>query len=138
MPHTPLDLNERLRGLGLRMTGPRRVILEVLQAADDHPDVEEIHRRVTAKAKGINLATVYRTLSLLAEHGLIERHSFTDGRARYEAPTQGHHDHFVDTETGEIIEFHSPEIERLQRELAEQHGLEIVSHRLEIFVRRKR
>ncbi|WP_151718445.1 Fur family transcriptional regulator [Gemmobacter serpentinus] len=129
------NLAERCRMLGLRLTAPRRVILQVLAEADDHPDVEELHRRVRILEPGINIATVYRTMNMLAEHGLIERHSFSDGRARYEATPESHHDHFINIETGAVIEFHSPEIERIQQEIARKHGFEIVSHRLDIYVK---
>ncbi|KAA0972354.1 transcriptional repressor [Aureimonas fodinaquatilis] len=129
------SLAERCRQKGLRITGPRRVILRVLDRAKDHPDVEELHRRVSAIEPGINIATVYRTMNILAEHGLIERHSFSDGRARYEAVPEEHHDHFINVETGQVIEFRSDEIERIQQEIAHQYGFDIVSHRLEIYVR---
>lgn len=119
----------------MRLTGPRRVILRVLAAATDHPDAEELHRRVAAVEPGINIATVYRTMNILAEHGLIERHSFADGRARYEAGGGEHHDHFVNLDTNEVIEFRCDEIERLQHKIAAEQGFEIVGHRLEIYVR---
>jgi Fur family ferric uptake transcriptional regulator len=126
------------RDRGLRITGPRRTILETLEASDDHPDVEELHRRVQQRDAKVNIATVYRTINMLAEHGLIERHTFDDGRLRFEKMPAEHHDHFIDTETGDVIEFRSDEIERLQEEIARQHGFEIVSHRLEIYVKRRR
>lgn len=130
-------LVERCRALGLRLTAPRRVILQVLAHAEDHPDVEELHRRVAVLAPGISIATVYRTMNTLAEHGLIEGHSFSDGRMRYEVVPATHHDHFINIDTGEVIEFHSPAIERLQHEIARQHGFAIVDHRLAIYVRRR-
>ncbi len=129
-------LTERFRGAGLRVTGPRKVILKVLEESDDHPDVEELHRRVSAIDPRVNIATVYRTVKTLVEHDLIERHSFDAGRARYEAAPHEHHDHFIDVDTGEVFEFRSDEIERTQQELARAHGFEIVSHRLDIYVRR--
>lgn len=132
------DLIEACRKRGLRITGPRRTILQTLEASDDHPDVEELHRRVQARDGKVNIATVYRTVNMLAEQGLIEKHTFDDGRLRYEKMPEQHHDHFIDTETGEVIEFRSDEIERLQEEIARQHGFDIVSHRLEIYVRRRR
>lgn len=133
------SLTELCEADGLRMTGPRRVILQVLDDAEDHPDIEEIHRRASSIEPGINIATVYRTMSTLAERGLIERHSFAVGRARYETVSEDHHDHFINIETGEVIEFRSDEIERIQEELARSHGFDIVSHRLEIYVKpRKR
>lgn len=129
------SLIDRCRQIGLRITGPRRVILQVLEEADDHPDVEELHQRILKTDAQVNIATVYRTMNLLAEHGLIERHTFDDGRLRYEAAPEEHHDHFINTDTGEVIEFRSDEIERLQEEIARQYGFEIVSHRLEIYVK---
>lgn len=136
------DMEEKLAALckekGMRLTGPRRTILRVLADSPDHPDVEELHRRVIAIEPGINIATVYRTMNVLTEHGLIERHSFADGRARYEAGGGEHHDHFVNVETDEVIEFRCDEIERLQQKMADEHGFEIVGHRLEIYVKRRR
>ncbi len=133
------SLIDRCRDIGLRITGPRRVIIRVLEASDDHPDVEELHRRIKQTDASVNIATVYRTMNILAEHGLIERHAFDDGRLRYEAAPDEHHDHFINTETGEVIEFRSDEIERLQEEIARSYGFDIVSHRLEIYVKpRKR
>ncbi|MBN8293342.1 transcriptional repressor [Rhodobacter sp. NTK016B] len=134
----PSSLALRIKQAGLRLTAPRRVILQVLDSADDHPDVEELHRRAQAIEPGISIATVYRTMNALAEHGLIERQRFDDGRTRYEAVPEEHHDHFIDVETGQVVEFRSDEIERLQQDIARAHGFEIVSHRLDIFVRRKR
>ncbi|MEC7764341.1 MAG: Fur family transcriptional regulator [Pseudomonadota bacterium] len=131
-------LLDRCRQSGLRITGQRRVILDVLESATDHPDVEELHRKVSAIEPGVNIATVYRTMNTLAEHGLIERHTFEDGRTRFEPAPTDHHDHFIDVDTGKVIEFVSDEIERLQEEIARKHGFEIVSHRLELYVKRLR
>lgn len=121
---------------GLRVTGPRRVIIHVLAQSSDHPDAVELHHRVTAIEPTISLATVYRTVNLLREKGVLERHTFGDGRARYETAPHEHHDHLIDVETGDVIEFQSSEIERLQEEIARQHGFTIVSHKLEIYVKR--
>lgn len=134
----PEDLSDRCRAAGLRMTGPRQAILRVLAEAADHPDVDELHRRVVAIEPGISIATVYRTMSTLAELGLIERHSFADGRARYEKAPDSHHDHLINVETGEVVEFQSDEIERIQQDIARRLGFDIVSHRLEIYVRPQR
>jgi Fur family ferric uptake transcriptional regulator len=123
------------RKLRLRMTGPRKVIVEVLDRATDHPDVVELHRRATAIEPAISLATVYRTVRLLQDRGVLARHSFGDGRARYETAAQAHHDHLIDIESGRVVEFQSDEIERLQEEIARRHGYTIVSHRLEIYVK---
>ncbi|MEG5665794.1 Fur family transcriptional regulator [Enterobacter roggenkampii] len=117
------------------MTGPRRVIMKVLAESDDHPDAIELHRRVTKIDPGIAIATVYRTLKLLEEKGILERHTFGDGPARFESSDHEHHDHFINVETGDVIEFRSDEIERLQEEIARQHGFSIVSHRFEIYVK---
>lgn len=120
---------------GLRLTGPRKVIMRVLSESIDHPDVVELHRRATAIDPGIAIATVYRTVNLLQEKGILEKHIFADGRARFETAEQEHHDHFINVETGDVVEFRSEEIERLQEEIAKKHGFEIVSHKLEIYVK---
>lgn len=129
------DLSSLCQEQGLRLTRPRKIILEVLAVSDDHPDVIELHRRATDIDSGISLATVYRTVRLLEDKGILERHTFADGRSRYEPAEQEHHDHFIDVDSGHVIEFRSDEIERLQEEIARAHGFEIVSHRLEIYVR---
>ena len=118
---------------GMRMTGQRRVIARVLSLADDHPDVEEIHRRASEIDSNISIATVYRTMRLFEEAGVVERHDFQDGRARYEEATDDHHDHLIDLRSGEIIEFVDEEIERLQEKIAEKHGYKLVDHRLELY-----
>ncbi|MDF3905938.1 Fur family transcriptional regulator [Paracoccus sp. AS002] len=128
-------LAELCKEKGMRLTGQRRVILQVLSDSADHPDAEELHRRVSKVAPGISIATVYRTVSTLESCGLIERHSFADGRARYETSGSEHHDHFINVETDEVIEFRCDEIEQLQDRIAREHGFEIVGHRLEIYVR---
>lgn len=129
------DIAELCKEHGLRLTRPRKVILQVLNGSVDHPDAAELHRRVTQVDPGIAIATVYRTLSLLEEKGLLERHVFSDGRARFESADQDHHDHLINVETGAVIEFRSDEIEQLQEEVARKRGFEIVSHKLEIYVR---
>lgn len=118
---------------GLRMTDQRRVIARVLSDSKDHPDVEELHRRATAIDKGISIATVYRTVRLFEESGILERHDFRDGRSRYEEATDDHHDHLIDMKTGQVIEFVDPEIERLQQEIARRLGYSLVDHRLELY-----
>jgi Fur family ferric uptake transcriptional regulator len=130
------DLADLCREQGLRQTGPRRIIMQVLSRVTDHPDVVELHRRVTAIDPTIAIATVYRTVNLLKEKGILERHTFADGRSRYETTGGEHHDHLIDIETGDVIEFTSPEIERLQEEIARRHGFRIVSHKLEIYAKR--
>lgn len=118
---------------GLKMTEQRRVIARVLSDADDHPDVEEVHRRSNAVDSRISVATVYRTVRLFAEEDIIERHDFGDGRARYEEATDDHHDHLIDVKTGKVIEFHNAEIESLQVAIAKAHGMKLVGHRLELY-----
>lgn len=118
---------------GLRMTDQRRVIARVLSAADDHPDAEELHRRAAAEDPRISLATVYRTVRLFEDAGIIERHDFRDGRSRYEEVGDDHHDHLIDLKTGEVVEFVNEEIERLQEAIARKLGYRLVDHRLELY-----
>lgn len=121
---------------GLKMTGQRRVVAQVLSDADDHPDVEEVYRRAVAIDPKISIATVYRTVRLFEEAEILARHDFQDGRARFEEVPETHHDHLVDIDTGQVIEFNSPEIEALQQEMARKLGFELVDHRLQLFGRR--
>jgi len=118
------------------MTGQRRVIARVLSEASDHPDVEELYRRASALDARISIATVYRTVRLLEEKGILERRDFGGGRARYEPTEHGHHYHLIDVETGKVIEFQDPEYERLMQTMAERLGFDLVSFRLELFGRR--
>jgi Fur family ferric uptake transcriptional regulator len=118
---------------GLRMTDQRRVIARILQQSTDHPDVEELHRRSAAVDSRISIATVYRTVKLFEDAGIIERHDFREGRSRYETVPEEHHDHLIDLKTGRVIEFHSPEIEALQERIAREHGFKLVDHRLELY-----
>lgn len=118
---------------GLRMTGPRRIIARVLSDAVDHPDVEEVHRRVARIDDRVSLSTVYRTLRLLEGNGILERHDFGRGRGRYEEANREHHDHLIDIETGAVIEFSSAEIEALQERVARELGYTLVGHRLELY-----
>jgi Fur family ferric uptake transcriptional regulator len=118
---------------GLRMTGQRRVIARVLQESDDHPDVEELYARASALDGAISIATVYRTVKLFEEAGILERLEFGDGRARYEDADREHHDHLIDMNTGEVIEFCDPEIEELQEKIARKLGYELRGHRLELY-----
>lgn len=122
---------------GLKMTGQRRVIARVLSEADDHPDVEELYRRAAALDRRISIATVYRTVRLLEEQGILERRDFGGGRARYEPTEHGQHHHLIDVETGRVIEFSDPEHERVLGEIAARLGFDLVSHRLELFGRRR-
>jgi Fur family ferric uptake transcriptional regulator len=118
---------------GLRMTGQRRVIARVLSEAHDHPDAEELHRRAHAIDPHISIATVYRTVRLLEEAGILERHDFRDGRSRYEETPDIHHDHLIDVQSGKVIEFQNDQIEELQRAVAEKLGYKLVDHRLELY-----
>lgn len=126
-------LEELCLAKGLKMTEQRRVIVRVLAAADDHPDVEQLHRRAAAVDSRISLATVYRTVRLLEEANILERHDFGDGRARYEQSPNEHHDHLIDMATRAVIEFNNPEIEALQRRVARELGYELVGHRMELY-----
>ena len=117
----------------MRMTEQRRVIARVLSAADDHPDVEELYRRASAIDPHISIATVYRTVRLFEEAGVVEKHDFGDGRSRYEEAGDDHHDHLIDTKTGEVIEFFDAEIERLKTEIAKRLGFDLVGHKLELY-----
>lgn len=118
---------------GMRMTDQRRVIARVLSDAEDHPDVEEVYRRATAIDPNISIATVYRTVRLFEEAGILERHDFRDGRSRYEQVPKHHHDHLINLENGDVIEFRNEEIERLQAEIARRLGFKLVDHRLELY-----
>ena len=126
------DLINRGVAKGLRMTDPRRVVARVLGAADDHPDVEELYARAVAIDPKISLATVYRTVKLFEEAGLLDKHEFGDGRARYEDAERDHHDHLIDVSTGKVIEFVDPEIEELQERIAARLGYRLIGHRLEL------
>ncbi len=124
---------QRCEAQGLRMTGQRRTIALVLEAADDHPDVEELYKRAAAQDAGISLATVYRTVKLFEETGILEKHEFGDGRARYETADGDHHDHLIDVNSGEVIEFVDEEIEALQERIAQKLGYRLMGHRLELY-----
>ncbi len=118
---------------GLKMTDQRRVIARVLSESTDHPDVESVHRRATAIDSNISIATVYRTVRLFEEAGILAKHDFGDGRARYEETPDEHHDHLIDIQSGKVVEFHNGEIEELQRKIAEKAGYRLVGHRLELY-----
>ncbi|PCJ36013.1 MAG: transcriptional repressor [Alphaproteobacteria bacterium] len=122
---------------GMRMTDQRRVIAKVLSKANDHPDVEEVYRRAIDIDSRISIATVYRTVRLFEEAGILERHDFRvesgENRARFELVSEMHHDHLIDVEGGEVIEFHDKEIEELQKKIAEKHGYKLVDHRMELY-----
>jgi len=117
----------------MKMTGQRRVIARVLSDSDDHPSVEDVHCRAAEIDPNISIATVYRTARLFEEAGIVEKHDFGGGSARYEEVKGGHHDHLVDIQSGKVIEFQSDEIEALQKEIAKEHGFKLVDHRLELY-----
>ncbi len=126
-------LEQLCEQLGMRMTDQRRVIARVLSSSHDHPDVEELHRRSVAVDPRISIATVYRTVRMFEENGILSRLDLGDGRARYEEMPESHHDHLIDTRSGKIIEFNDPELEALQEKIAARLGYKLVDHRLELF-----
>lgn len=128
----PSRIERLCRERGIRMTGQRRTIAQVLAAAEDHPDVVEVFRRAHQVDPRISLSTVYRTLKLFESEGILERHEFGAGRRRYEEATREHHDHLIDLESGRVIEFRNEDIEKLQERVARELGFELVGHRLEL------
>ena len=128
-----IDIEALCATKGLRITEQRRVIARVLSEAHDHPDVEELHRRATAVDPRISIATVYRTVRLFEEAGILERHDFRDGRSRYETVPEEHHDHLIDIESGKVVEFHDDTLEELQQKIAERLGYRLVDHRMELY-----
>ncbi|MGE0734475.1 MAG: Fur family transcriptional regulator [Alphaproteobacteria bacterium] len=133
MPHR---IEQMCQDKGLKMTEQRRIIARVLSSATDHPDVEQVYRRAVEIDPRISIATVYRTVRLFEEANILSRHDFGDGRARYEEAPSEHHDHMIDVQSGEVIEFKNEEIERLQERVARDLGFELVGHRLELFGRK--
>src|SRR5437016_628820 len=131
--HKNTGIEARCAATGMRMTEQRRVIARVLAQSSDHPDVEELFRRCVAVDDRISISTVYRTVKLFEDAGIIERHDFREGRARYEQMREDHHDHLINLRTGEVIEFKSEEIEKLQAEVARRLGFRLVDHRLELY-----
>ena len=129
----PADIEALCAAKGMRMTEQRRTIARVLAESADHPDVEELYRRCSRVDDRISISTVYRTVRLFEDAGIIERHDFREGRARYETSTEGHHDHLINLRSGEVIEFKSEEIELLQAEIARRLGYKLVDHRLELY-----
>ena len=127
------ELENACTDKGLRMTEQRRVVARVLDQSTDHPDVEELYRRASAVDSKISIATVYRTVKLFEDAGVITRHDFGEGRSRYETIPDIHHDHLIDLRTGEVVEFRDDEIERLQQAIAEKLGFRLVDHRLELY-----
>jgi Fur family ferric uptake transcriptional regulator len=128
-----LTLEEQCAQKGMRMTDQRRIIAQVIEQAVDHPDVEELYRRASARDPRISLSTVYRTLNLFEESGLVTKHDFKDGRARFEPIPDEHHDHLIDIRSGKVIEFRNEEIEAIQEVIAKRLGYKLVDHRLELY-----
>ena len=133
MTEVAKTLEELCAERGMRMTEQRRVIARILEESADHPDVEELYRRSVKVDAKISISTVYRTVKLFEDAGIIERHDFRDGRSRYETVPEEHHDHLIDLKSGVVNEFHSPEIEALQERIAREHGFKLVDHRLELY-----
>lgn len=127
------SIESRCIDKGMRMTEQRRTIARVLNSSDDHPDVEELYRRCALIDGRISISTVYRTVKLFEDAGIIERHDFREGRARFEQISDSHHDHLINLRTGEVLEFQSEEIERLQAEVARKLGYKLIDHRLELY-----
>ncbi len=132
-PEVPVSLEQRCIEKGMRMTEQRRVIAGVLEDAADHPDTEELYNRASRIDPRISISTVYRTVALFEDAGIIDRHDFGDGRARYEPAPENHHDHLIDMKSGRVIEFQNEEIEALQERIARQLGYRLVDHRLELY-----
>ncbi|GLR47619.1 Fur family transcriptional regulator [Sphingomonas astaxanthinifaciens] len=131
--HRTIDIEALCAEKGLRITEQRRTIARIIGESEDHPDVETLHERASAIDPNISIATVYRTVRLFEEAGILERHEFGNGRSRYEAVSDEHHDHLIDVETGNVVEFHDEELEDLKRRVAERLGFRLVDHRLELY-----
>ena len=126
-------IEDRCKQRGVRLTDQRKLIAKVMSQSSDHPDVDELHKRISKIDEKVSIATVYRTVKLLEESGIIEKHDFKGGKARYEQSPDIHHDHLIDVNTGEIVEFTDEEIEKLQNKVAEKLGYKLVDHRLELY-----
>ena len=126
-------IEEKCKTKGVRLTDQRKLIAKVMSEATDHPDVDELHKRVSKIDRKVSIATVYRTVKLFEESGILEKHDFKGGKARYEQSPDTHHDHLIDVNSGEIIEFVDQEIENLQNKIAEKYGYKLVDHRLELY-----
>ena len=127
------SIEDKCKEKGVRLTDQRKVIAQVMSESNDHPDVDELHKRVTVVDKKISIATVYRTVKLFEEAGILEKHDFKGGKARYEKSPDEHHDHLIDINSGEIIEFVDKDIEKLQNEVAKKLGYKLVDHKLELY-----
>lgn len=135
--HRVAELEEALRAKGVRITRQRAALLTVLAQAEDHPDANELHRRAREIDESVSLSTVYRTLTVLEDQSVVQRHAFEGAPARFETADAPHHDHIIDLDTGNVMEFYSDRIERLQAEIAAEHGYEVVRHRLELYCRKR-
>ena len=129
----PETIEQKCIAKGVKLTDQRRVIAQVMSESSDHPDVDELYKRVSKMDPKISIATVYRTVKLFEESGILTKHEFKGGKARYEELNESHHDHLIDVKTGEIIEFVDDEIEKLQKKVAEKYGYELVDHKLELY-----
>ena len=127
------DIEQKCISKGVKLTGQRKIIARIMSQAEDHPDVDELYKRVTKVDPKISIATVYRTVKLFEEAGILAKHDFKGGKARYEEISESHHDHLIDVKSGEIIEFVDDEIEKLQKKVAEKYGYELVDHKLELY-----
>ena len=127
------DIENKCITKGVRLTDQRKLVAKVMSGSDDHPDVDELHKRVAKLDSKISIATVYRTVKLFEEAGIVAKHDFKGNKARYEQATQEHHDHLIDINTGEITEFVNDDIEKLQKQVAEKLGYKLVDHRLELY-----
>tara|TARA_B100000678_G_C17994561_1_gene416333 strand:+ start:102 stop:524 length:423 start_codon:yes stop_codon:yes gene_type:complete len=133
MTETIETIEQRCISKGVKLTDQRRIIARVMSEADDHPDVDELYTRVSKIDNKISIATIYRTVKLFEEAGILTKHDFKGGKARYEEMRESHHDHLIDVKTGEIIEFVDDEIEKLQKKVADKYGYELVDHKLELY-----
>ena len=127
------NIEQKCIAKGVKLTDQRKIIAKIMSESDDHPDVDDLYRRASAIDKKISIATVYRTVKLFEEAGIVAKHEFKGGKARYEELNEGHHDHLIDIKTGEIIEFVDEEIEKLQKKVAEKYGYTLVDHKLELY-----
>ena len=127
------SIEEKCKNKGVRLTDQRKIIAEVMAESKDHPDVDELHKRISKIDKKISIATVYRTVKLFEEAGILEKHDFKGGKARYEKSPDEHHDHLIDINSGDIIEFVDEDIEKLQHEVAKKLGYKLVDHKLELY-----
>jgi Fur family transcriptional regulator, ferric uptake regulator len=134
--HRVAELEQALRAKGVRITRQRAALLTVLASSEDHPDANELHRRAREIDDSVSLSTVYRTLTVLEDQSVVQRHAFEGAPARFETADAPHHDHIIDLDTGNVMEFYSDRIERLQAEIAAEHGYEVVRHRLELYCRK--